>query len=367
MIIIRPKGGLCNRIRAMDSAITLATVSDNKVHVLWEMNWLCNSKFTDLFEVPAEIYRITELNSGSEIDEINRRVPYIFSHYNNCCIDQDVINESLDLNDWVKIVSKFRNVYIFTNRRFFQQASRLTPSCFIPKAPLKKNIRTYNTKHMIGIHVRRSDNKEAIAYSPLEGFIKQMEHEVEVDDEVNFFLATDDLSVEDKLKKVFPGRISTHKKKSLDRNDPQAIHDAVIDLFSLAGCQKIIGSYWSTFSATAADIHGLEIVTIKENKFSLKPFVEGKFSLLVKLSAKIQVCENDSGELMVCPDGGEIIQLNDMSAAILNLCNQSMTVKRILDLFRNTYPEAPKSLEGEVIEALEKLFTLNIISVEMLN
>ena len=44
-------------------------------------------QFSDLFDLPLEVHKITELNSGCEIDKINKRAPYIFSHYQNYYID----------------------------------------------------------------------------------------------------------------------------------------------------------------------------------------------------------------------------------------------------------------------------------------
>ena len=117
----------------------------------------------------------------------------------------------------------------------------------------------------------------------------------------------------------------------------------MIDLFSLASCRKLIGSHYSSFSRTAADIHGIERVIIKEDKFSLKPFAKGEFSLLVKINVKVRVCENDLGGLLVETGRGETVQLNNTSAAILNLCNQSMTLMEILNFFTQKYPaEAQK-------------------------
>ena len=42
------------------------------------------------------------------------------------------------------------------------------------------------------------------------------------------------------------------------RDEPAAIADAVADLYALSGCSKIIGSYWSSFTDTAAELRGIE-------------------------------------------------------------------------------------------------------------
>lgn len=93
---------------------------------------------------------------------------------------------------------------------------------------------SYREENMIGVHVRRTDNRRSIAHSPIEKFIEYINQEIKKDNNVKFFLATDDSSVEIKLQTIVPNKIIVHRKKSLDRNNPLAIQDAVIDLYCLA-------------------------------------------------------------------------------------------------------------------------------------
>jgi hypothetical protein len=367
MIIIQPRAGLCNRLRAIASAISLAEASNNKVHVIWEMSRECNSRFSDLFELPAEIYRLTELNSSSEIAAFNSRMPQLFSRYQNCYIGQNLIGQIVNQQDWFTLTSKFRHLYISTWNSFFLPSSRLPFHVFIPRKHIRKVIEANNFDNMIGIHIRRSDNKEAIFHSPNEGFVEQINTEIKTDDKLEFFLATDEPSVQTELVKEFPGRIVTHKKSSLDRNDSKAIRDAVIDLFSLASCRKLIGSYYSSFSRTAADIHGIERVIIKEDKLSLKLFAKSEFSLLMKINEKVRVCENELGGLLVETGRGESVQLNNTSSAILNLCYQSKTVMEILNFFKQKYPAEAGIVELNVIETLESLLSSDVISVKLIS
>jgi hypothetical protein len=48
------------------------------------------------------------------------------------------------------------------------------------------------------------------------------------------------------------------------RDDPLAVKDAVIDLFLLSNCRKIIGSYWSSFTETAHALGSADICIIKK-------------------------------------------------------------------------------------------------------
>ena len=109
--------------------------------------------------------------------------------------------------------------------------------------------------HSIGVHIRRTDNIPAIDKSSTDNFILSMKKELEADPEAMFYLATDDLSEEDKLRREFPGKIISNLERDLSRNSIAGIRDAMVDLYCLASTRKIIGSYFSSFTDIAADMH----------------------------------------------------------------------------------------------------------------
>ena len=106
----------------------------------------------------------------------------------------------------------------------------------------------------IGVHIRRTDNKASISGSPTTAFIDAMKKELETDNKVHFFVATDDTSVRTLLQNTFPGRIITQEFHKCHRDTLSGMKQAVVDLFCLARTTKIIGSYWSSFTDTAAEI-----------------------------------------------------------------------------------------------------------------
>lgn len=128
---------------------------------------------------------------------------------------------------------------------------------------LKENTAKFN-KNTIGIHIRRTDNIDSILNSPTELFKFYMDKELENNPDVNFFLSTDDLIVENELKFHYPHKILT-REKELSRNKEKGITDAAIDLFCLAKTVKIYGSYWSSFSDIAARIGKIQLVVIKKD------------------------------------------------------------------------------------------------------
>ena len=113
-------------------------------------------------------------------------------------------------------------------------------------------------RYSIGVHIRRTDNNKSIEAASVDDFINAMENEVNQDRSVQFFVATDDPKVLTRLLTRFGKRIQFHKKRSYSRTNPLAIEDALIDLYALASCRRLIGSYWSSFTDTAMQIGNME-------------------------------------------------------------------------------------------------------------
>ena len=114
------------------------------------------------------------------------------------------------------------------------------------------------------MHIRRTDNLPAIGKSSTGHFILSMKKELEADPETVFYLATDDLSEEEKLREAFPGKIISNRERDLSRNSIAGIQDAMLDLYCLASTRKIIGSYFSSFTDIAADMRQIPKVIAGE-------------------------------------------------------------------------------------------------------
>jgi hypothetical protein len=118
----------------------------------------------------------------------------------------------------------------------------------------------------VGLHIRRAENEKSRNYSPTELFIAAIQEEIKDDPAVRFFLATDSEEEEAFLTGKFNGRLLVHSKQSLRRDGPTAIRDAVIDLYCLAACRKIYGSFWSSFSETAQRLGSAELHVLSRER-----------------------------------------------------------------------------------------------------
>ncbi|MGN0231519.1 MAG: hypothetical protein ACI4A8_04830 [Muribaculaceae bacterium] len=117
------------------------------------------------------------------------------------------------------------------------------------------------TPHTIGVHIRRTDNVVSIKHSTDQGFFRAMERALEIDPKANFFLATDDCTLKKQIIEKYGTRILT-QQDPVSRSSIEGMRDAVVDLWCLASASRIIGSYWSSFTDSAAELFNapLEIV-----------------------------------------------------------------------------------------------------------
>ena len=98
----------------------------------------------------------------------------------------------------------------------------------------------------------------AIRFSPLSAFRQKIDQLLECEAFNQIFLCTDDEQVRQYFKKTYGNRLLT-RQVEISRDSLLGIQNAVIDLWSLAQTRRIVGSYYSSFSETAAEISGIPL------------------------------------------------------------------------------------------------------------
>lgn len=265
MLMIEPLGGLCNRMRALDSALALATNLGHDLAVRWYRDPSLNCRFNDLFVLPDGISEISDRNgAGFVAQRLQRPSEKMWSKIRGRYVNDAEIVHLKSQGYAFSLLGRHRLIYVSTCQRFmFEDVSY---QAFVPVAPLRAQIAaiTAEFSNVVGVHIRRSDHTKAIAHSPTTLFIKHMQKEIDADEAVRFFVATDSTREEALLRQHFPGRILTNGKSSVDRNNPRSIQDALVDLYCLAACRKLIGSYWSSFSETAWQMGNIDKVIVSD-------------------------------------------------------------------------------------------------------
>ena len=267
MMTFIPVGGLANRMRSIHSAISLC--ENDKMQIYWFKDQGLNCRFEHIFK-PIPLPYVT-LKEASIWDKAlfdrprkkNLHIPRLYQKlcFDACLYEQETQEGYLDFQQWKK---KHRSVYLASYNQFFQPTQHLK-NLFIPIESIQERINhicSEYIKQVIGIHIRRGDHDIAIQKSPIELFIAEMEQEIEKEPLTNFFLATDSEKEKAILTKRFGNRIIT-SKDAANRNTTEGIQQAVVDLYALSRTNKILGSFYSSFSEIAAQIGscGLNILT----------------------------------------------------------------------------------------------------------
>jgi hypothetical protein len=243
--------------------------------VNWWLTDDMNCSFSQLFELTSIPFTLRERSA------VGRRAPLVkvckpllelfYKWAGNPVLDPQgsarLVNQEAVLAVWAKT----GNPRIRTNSKILDAINLF--DVFEPIKSLQDLIDSYSDvlRFSVGVHIRRSDNIKSTEFSSTKSFIKQMHLELQRNPRTKFFVATDAPETFSILQAEFGDCIYQHIKRSLSRDDSAAIRDALVDLYCLASCRKLIGSYWSSFSDTAWEINRIDHHIINEKVGAIYP------------------------------------------------------------------------------------------------
>lgn len=257
-----PLGGLCNRMRAMASGVHIAKRLDESITVYWNKNTECFADFSELFQpICMDDVKVRPL-TFAEFYLLPDRKRYLFlpSRIRKFFFDSQIVGVHERSND--SLIENLRGRIYMISGYSLAEHHPLT-ELFVPVVEIQDQInclKAHFSQHVIGIHIRRTDNKQAIEKSKIEDYFRIMDLEIESRPETNFYLATDSREVKQEMIRRYKGRILYHKA-TLERYSVQGMKDAVTDLWCLSSTKRIIGSYYSSYSDLAAELGGIESVS----------------------------------------------------------------------------------------------------------
>lgn len=263
-IKIIPTGGLCNRMRAIASGIFIADRLHTPATIYWNNSRGLKANFADLFcPINSPSVKLIEnkkwiFNIGSTREYLYRW-PILQLLYSRHVI----FNYSTNKGDIFKRIKENKKNMMLISCYKMSEVVKMS-DLFIPQPHIQKLIDSITStfaSHTVGVHIRRTDNVASISESPVELFIEAMQAEIDQDNNVRFYLASDDESVKEQLRNTFPNRIISMDQKA-DRESLDGMINGVVELFCLSKTAKIYGSYASSYSQTAAEIGNTEYVQI---------------------------------------------------------------------------------------------------------
>lgn len=259
-VSIIPRAGLCNRMRAIASGVFIAKHYGAQSTIYWNWEEGLKADFKDLF-----------LPIDSNISSVVENKSWKYNQYNGRKNGWKRTIQSLLFNQFIYAFNSNTDGDIFdkitTNKHLClcscHSMSKHYPmnGLFHPQVDIQKRIDEVTSKFTtktIGVHIRRTDHAKAIAQSPLSKFFDLLDEEIKKDNNVSFYLATDDSEVKAELKQKFGSRILTCDEK-VDRNSIEGMKFAVVDLFCLSKTHKIIGSATSSYSEIAAELGNIQL------------------------------------------------------------------------------------------------------------
>jgi hypothetical protein len=276
MIIIEPFGGMANRMRFIASGVWLKEKLADELVVIWNEDADLTCPYHLLFEQQdsfvvrnkrrSDIF-IHSLNQPAGLNNFQIYIRNKTLSYNHCLSFKDVSQLlSHAAFEGHEIPEVSRDVYIRSGLEFGDTFHTLKK--FQPISELKRKINDIVKcfdAYTIGVHIRRTDHHWSIDNSPVEKFIEKMWEEIAANSRVSFFLCTDDALVENQLKKEFNNRVFCYEKE-LSRRTVNGMQDALVEMYCLSNTSKILGSYWSSFSETSAQINDVQLITILKDQ-----------------------------------------------------------------------------------------------------
>lgn len=280
MITLIPVGGLANRIRTIASALTLAKQTGHELRVVWFKDKGLNCRFDQLFCHPAETVPHVEVREATRMDLFrydrprrrNLRFPRLMQQFlfDECLYElqiPELMDKNFDFELWARVwLPGGKHLYVASYSAFYPYQPEVLKNFFVPTEAIRRRADEVTSGfdgHTIGVHIRRTDNAQSIALSPLSLFIGQIEREIAADPSANFYVASDSPEDKQALCQRFGDRIRTHRF-SAERHRAEGIQDALAEMLVLSATKKIIGSCWSSFSEIAAGLTGIPCIILKK-------------------------------------------------------------------------------------------------------
>ena len=259
-LIVCSPGGLNNRIRVLIFGIALAEAAERKFAMLWPNNPQCGAKFDELFQNKWPVIHFSVLPA--------ELVSFHFSKWSNkrlkLLLEYPHQHITLRYHSWF-IRPEGKTAYASIQRRCLQLLNELQPT-----ESILTRIESFRAVHfsptMIGVHLRRGDyNRCFLQYCRnTDMAFRAVDSFLECDPNAGILLCTDDGAVDHTTGKptIIEGvhrrflerygrRVVWMSPRSLDRQTPEAVQDALVDLWLLRSTDYFVGTYRSSFSEMA--------------------------------------------------------------------------------------------------------------------
>jgi hypothetical protein len=272
-IIAKALAGLANKLRVIESVISLAKDLDSPVEIIWVPDWQMVARYRDLFE-PSALFKVIDYDkfkycrSSFSLKRYKRPLSGLINRFYGIDIafNEADISRQVRPGHWnIRVLAENKTTYIDTCHNFYPYHYNF--SWIRPMPVIADKISDFEEKirqrNCIGLHIRRTDNVSSVENSPDHLFEKAIRDEIQRDPTAVFFLATDDEPTQSHFTGLFGKDRILIQPKKFGRDSVAAIRDAVVDWTLLTKCSKLYCSYYSSFSETAIAVSNAPAITLK--------------------------------------------------------------------------------------------------------
>ena len=281
--------GLANQLRGLTSAILLAEDMGREFYLSWNKHQdMPDMSLSDLFREPtfantsitgdslSWLQRKRCVHRDRELLTLTDRLKKIlYPHHQFDSLGIDMVANALDPTESMLLISSYYSYAMQgeSDLRFYQRRHTLYQE-FLPVPEVDDAVRGFAQEHFaahtLGIHLRTGismrNKQEGIADAnhfwpegiPFPLFYEVVDSEIEAHPDTRILLATDNTKESAPIMERYGDRVIMYPKKTdggmVGRSALADQKGALIDLLLLSRCQKIIGTYNSTFSYEAAVI-----------------------------------------------------------------------------------------------------------------
>jgi hypothetical protein len=265
-LVVEVREGLCNRLRVLISACYLAERYGRELILCWRADEKCGARFGDLFTNPMPETDALPAHPRPHTD-----------------IPPGVLTRAIQSPDPIVCVSECHwLVADEDHRKTIEHFVALRAVDAVTQA--LDAIAARFAGRTIGVHVRRGDferqlsRRHNLKLPALERYFAYLDNWRGA-----IFLATDGGDeVIGRFRDRYGDRLLIYPRNSPGRNTPQAVRDALVDLYLLQRCQAIIGTRYSSFSELAWCITKAPHAKVSEREVGF--FAKLKFSSRLMLS-----------------------------------------------------------------------------------
>lgn len=276
IIYFEPRGGLCNRMRALHSVYYLAEKLSAKLVILWDENGEFCCQYDEVFERIKKVrYKKLYSKKIAGVSSFCKRLytllirQFLRLYCGKCIYEEDTFDYS-QYDNTEDILKEFDKKKIYMRSEFdFYESDYLKHDMSFLKFKRDifdkvERVFCWKGQEIIGVHVRRTDHVDSIQNSILDVFFDKIDYCISKNENLKIYLATDDMVTQQEMIARYGERILFFKGKEFRRSEKQGVIDACVELLCLSRTSCIYGSFLSSYSKMAADLGRIPLYVIKK-------------------------------------------------------------------------------------------------------